>query len=59
MPEQTRDSTPPQGRRTRRTAPGSGLALCGLGIRPIRPRPFPRAGGLCPEVHPQTPPDQD
>ncbi|MEV0336330.1 hypothetical protein [Nocardia sp. NPDC050717] len=48
MPEQTCDSPSPQGRRTRRTAAGSGLALCGLGIHPRRPRPYPRAAGLCP-----------
>lgn len=49
MPEQTCDSTPPPGPRTRLTAPGSGLALCGLSIRGPRHRPFPRAAGPCPQ----------
>lgn len=57
MPEQTCDSTPPQGRRSRLTTPGSGLALCGLGIRPTGSRPFPRAAGLC-SPGPESRPDE-
>ncbi|MFC4123421.1 hypothetical protein [Nocardia rhizosphaerae] len=49
MPEQTCDPTPAGGRRARHTAPGSGLALCGLGIRPRRPGLFSRAAGVCAE----------
>lgn len=47
MAEQTGDPTSPRGRRARLTAPGSGLALCGFGIRPAGRRPFPRGAGLC------------
>ncbi|MFC4373163.1 hypothetical protein ACFO5K_03530 [Nocardia halotolerans] len=59
MTEPIYDPTPPQGRPTRRTAPGSGLALCGFGIRSTgRPRPYPAARGRCPvESAPPRPED--
>ena len=47
MGEQGCDPTPFQGRRGRRTVPGSGLALCGFDVRGAGGRPFARAVGLC------------